>query len=395
MSGVTETDRRRLPRSVPDLPSAIRLVEDTPPAELPDEIVRLATCSARCRAALYVVDIGGSALRFLAGDERWPAEIAIRQAIGPELPRGRMNDVQGDIERLLPGAVAVPLWLRGRAVGVLVAERAPDHSLEPLARQAAIAVELADRYTDVFASARRLRPTTAAAEVQENLLPPRVLSTQGVQIAGGVVPAYDVGGDWYDFAANADGVWFAVADAAGKGSPAAGACTVALGAFRAARRSGEDLEQTARSVDRAVRELPDQGAFVTAVLAHFEPLTRQLRWLRCGHPLPLLCDEQGCLRSAAGGEGTLPLGLLDGELLRASTITLAPAERFIVTSDGVWERRGVAGMFGIEGISAAVRSAADHSPAALASSLAHAVVQYDIAPPRDDATVLVIGSDAD
>jgi serine phosphatase RsbU (regulator of sigma subunit) len=391
--GVATTERRRLPRSVPELPSAICLVEDVPPAELPAEIVRLALLAAGCRVALYVVDIGGSALRLLSGVGRWSSEIAIRQAIGPELPRGPMNDVQDDVEQLLPGAVAVPLWLRGRAVAVLVAEQAPDHSLEPLARQAAVAVELADRYTDVFATARRLRATTAAAEIQENLLPPRVLRTQGVQVAGGVVPAYEVGGDWYDYAANADGLWLAVADAAGKGSPAAGACTVALGAFRAARRAGEDLEQSARTVDRAVRELPDQGAFVTAVLAHFDPATAELRWLRCGHPLPLLCDDQGCLRVAGGGEGTLPLGLLDDQPLHASTLILAPDERFIVTSDGVWERRGANGMFGIEGIGAAVSSAADRSPAAIASALAHAVVEHDPDPPRDDATVLVVGFD--
>jgi serine phosphatase RsbU (regulator of sigma subunit) len=388
-------ERRRLRRSEPALPSAIRLIEDVPAAELADEVVLQAEAAAGCRVALYVVDIGGSALRYLAGHGVWPAELAITQAIGPELPRGRMNDVQHEVEAMLPGAVVVPLWLHGRAVAVLVAEGPPEHGLEPLAREAAVAIELADRYTDVFACARRLRPTTAAAEIQTNLLPPRVVPIRGGRVAGGVVPAYEVGGDWYDLAENPDGVWLAIADAVGKGPPAAGASTVALGALRAARRASRSLEDCAFAIDAAVRELPDPGAFVTAVLAHYDPGASRLRFLRFGHPLPLLIDAHGEVGTAGSERGYLPLGLLEPRTaLEPQELILSAGQQLLLTSDGVWERRLEDGtFFALAGIRRAVLSAAEHGPAATAAALARAVVETSPAPPRDDATFLVLGVD--
>src|SRR4051812_46337950 len=154
------------------MPSAIRLLEDVAPHELPDVLVRMAGQAAGCRVALYVTDIGGCVLRIVAGDDAWPHELAVRQALGPELTRGRMGDLQHSVDAALGGAAAVPLWLRGRAVAVLVCERRPDQGLEPLARQAAAAIELADRYTDVLHRARRGRRTTPAPQGQENPPPP-------------------------------------------------------------------------------------------------------------------------------------------------------------------------------------------------------------------------------
>ena len=79
-------------------------------------------------------------------------------------------------------------------------------------------MELAGGYTDVFDAARRRKETHAAAELQQSLLPPRIARIGGGEIAGSVLPAYEVGGDWFDYVENRDGAWLAVADAVGKGA---------------------------------------------------------------------------------------------------------------------------------------------------------------------------------
>src|SRR4051812_32731693 len=109
---------------------------------------------------------------------------------GPELPRGGGGDLQRWVGGARGGAAAVPLWLRGRAVAVRVCDRRPDQALEPLARQAAAAIELADRYTDVLHRARRVRRTTPAAEGQENLLPPRHARLDDAEPAAGSRPPH-------------------------------------------------------------------------------------------------------------------------------------------------------------------------------------------------------------
>ena len=143
----------------------------------------------------------------------------------------------------LPGCVAEPLWLRGRVIALLLCVGTPVGSLEDIAKQGAAALELANDYTDFIEAARRRKPTTPAAEIQQNLFPPRIARIAGGQLAGGLLPTYEVGGDWFDFVENRDGAWLAIAGAVGTGPTAAGLGAAALGSLRAARRSGEDLEQ--------------------------------------------------------------------------------------------------------------------------------------------------------
>ena len=101
---------------------------------------------------------------------------------------------------------------RGRATGVMIALGRPDEALTDLARQAAAAITLADRYTDAFAMAQRRKQPKAAAEIQQSLLPPRIVRVTGGEIAGNVLPTYEVAGDWFDVVENADGIWITVAD---------------------------------------------------------------------------------------------------------------------------------------------------------------------------------------
>lgn len=386
-------ERRILMRSELGLHSAIRLLEEVPPHELAGELVALAEQAAGCAVGLYVSDIGGSLLRLVSGDQCWPAELPIGQSLGTELTRGRMAELQLRVDGQLGGAVAVPLWLHGRAVAVLICEQRPDQALASLARQAGAAVELADRYTDVFHRARRSRFTTAAAEIQENLLPPAFTQLTGGEIAAGIVPAYDIGGDWYDYVQNPEGVWLAVADAAGKGDRSAGTSTVALGALRAARRAGLGLEDSARMVDRAVARLADTATFVTAIFAHWQPETRLLSWLRFGHPLPALIGAEGSVK-LLDDSAQLPLGLLDENLapLQPAQLVLAPGERLVVTSDGVWERRTPLAAFGEAGIRRSLANVTDPGAAAPATQLLGDVVEASPDPPRDDATVLVLAA---
>src|SRR3954447_2826667 len=155
MAGLARDERRAVDRWDAAPLNPVRLLEDCPPHRLAQDVAELAAAEAQCAVGLYVVDIGGSALCRVAGSDTMPAEIEIGQGVGPEVGRGRMHEVQELVATAVPGGVTVPMWLYGRAVAVLVTEAAPVGDIERLARQAAAAVELADRYTDVFSSARR------------------------------------------------------------------------------------------------------------------------------------------------------------------------------------------------------------------------------------------------
>lgn len=385
-------ERRGVERG--DLPSlsAIRLIEDVAPHALPAFVVEVASRIAGCDTALYVTDIGGSALQLVAGGSRWPHELPVPQALGPELTRGRMGELQQQLAESMPGSAAIPLWLQGRAVAVLVCARQPDPGLEAFAREAAVAIKLSDAYTDVFHRARRRRNTTPVAELQENLLPPRVAQLHGAELAAGVIPAYTIGGDWFDYASNPEGAWIGVADAAGKGPASAGTSSVALGAFRGARRAGGALPEVSRAIDRAVGQLSDM-TFVTAVLGHWSGRRREFDWLRFGHPYPILMRADGeieVLKQAS----QLPLGLLANDArLVPHTISLGRGDRLLLTSDGVWERRRDSGEpIDEDGILAMLSEIDEPGALPIATALLEAVMDANVEGPRDDATVLVLAA---
>jgi len=57
-------------------------------------------------------------------------------------------------------------------------------------------------YTDRFFQARRTQPMSLSAEMQWQLLPPLMMTTPQVAIAGALEPAYNVAGDSFDYTLN-------------------------------------------------------------------------------------------------------------------------------------------------------------------------------------------------
>jgi len=334
---------------------AIQVFDVVPPALLPEQLVAEAQRLAKVPVALYVLDIDGTSLLHMAGPKRLSERIEAPLAIGPELDADGLADLRGQLARV-PGAQLFPLWLRGRASGVMIAFGRPAAPLGELARQAAAATTLADRYTDVFARAQRRKQPTAAAEIQQSLLPPRIARVTGGEIAGNVLPSYEVAGDWFDAVENADGIWITLADGLGDSTRAAAASAVALGALRASRRSGSDIGEALVVMHRTLRELPGPRAEMTAVATRWDPATHELNVANCGHVPPVILRRSGEveLLRAPPGPG---LGGRSSPKPAEHETTLAAGDRLVVVSDGVTEcGDGDAGL-GIEGaVRAALRS---------------------------------------
>ena len=276
-------------------------------------------------------------------------------AIGPELDADGLSQLRERLESF-PGAEVYALWLRGRATGALIAFGTPIEPLTELARQAAAAITLADRYTDAFANAQRRKQPKAAAEIQQSLLPPRIARVTGGEIAGNVLPSYEVAGDWFDVVENEDGIWITLADGLGGSTRAAASSAVALGALRASRRSGAGLGEALVVMHQTLREMPGPRAEMTAVAARWDPVTSELTVANCGHLPPVLLRGDGQVETVGAQEGHGLGGRASPKPAERST-ALAPGDRLLLVSDGVVKSgAGQAGL-GLEGlVRAALRS---------------------------------------
>jgi serine phosphatase RsbU (regulator of sigma subunit) len=384
----------QLGRARPLALEVTHVLDEVPPHLIADQLVAEARRAAGVAVALYVVDIDGSELVRLAGSEDFPERLEAPPALGPEIVPEGLPLFYERLRRELPRCVAEPLWLRGRVLGLLLCVGQPLVGLEDIARQGAAALELANDYTDLIESARRRKPTTAAAEVQHQLLPPRIARVTGAQIAGGLLPTYAVGGDWFDFVENRDGAWLVIADAAGHGATAAGLSAAALGGLRAARRSGQDLVGAAEAMDEVVRTLGNPDFHVTAILARWHAPTATLAWINCGHPPGHLVSPDGAF-TALDGPVHPPLG--NGQASRhfeIGEVRLDPGERLVLVTDGITERavRG-GGTFGLDGVRGAVAAATAPTAAATAMAILQAVAAAWTKPLQDDATLVVLAVD--
>jgi len=367
------------------------VLNKVPPHLLGDQIVSEAQRLAGVTSvAMYLIDIDGTLLLRLAGSEEFPEQLQAPLAVGPEIPREGLTRLRALVEDELPGTVMAPMLLRGRAIGVVLAVDAPEAVLLELARQAAAALALANAYTDVFDAARRRRETSAASEIQQNLLPPRIARISGGMLAGNVLPGYDVGGDWFDYIENRDGAWIGVADSMGAGTTAAAIGGVALGAFRAKRRINSSLEDAMLAIHQTTRELAIPGAFVNALLARWHGPSSTVRWITCGHQPPLLISLSGDVVELEGVEHpALGLGDHDRRFTPARH-RLEPGERLLLISDGVLQRSTQGGgTFGLEGVRRAVREATDSAAASTVRALEDAIRAASVDPLEDDATVVV------
>jgi serine phosphatase RsbU (regulator of sigma subunit) len=373
-----------------DHPSAGDLLRDVAVYDLAAHIVDVATAQAGCRVGLYVVDIAGSELRRVAGDDSLVARLAIPRAIGPEMAMEQADDAAAAVADFEPGLRLVPLWLRHRAIAALICDGDPGDRLDSLAREAAAAIELATGYTDLFSAGRRHAPVATAAQLQQELLPPRIGAARGAEIAGCILPAYDVGGDWFDIAISESGAWLAVADAVGKGMAAAALSALAVSAQRSVRQAGGSLDDAVWAIHEAVREGSAGDAFMTLVLAEWDARDHTLSWINCGHPRPLVHHADGRITDLVSA-ATVPVGISDlPPEVRVAQTSVAPNDLVLFYSDGVYERRDASGgAFGHEGI----RATLDAAPRTAATAIAALQTSVLTAGPgslRDDATMLAL-----
>jgi AcrR family transcriptional regulator len=373
---------RDTPLSVADI------LNKVPPFQLGEQIIaeaqRLPGVSS---AALYVVDLDGASMQRLAGAATFPAQITAPLAVGPEVPREGVAAIRAVFQELLPGATVAPLQLRSRAIGVLLAVGTVSDQLRDLASEAAIALAIAPAYTDHIDTVRRTRPTSPAAEIQQNLLPPRIARVGGATLAGNVLPGYEIGGDWFDYTENPQGTWLGIADAAGAGAPAAGIGAVTLGAFRSVRRESDDPAESLLAMHKVLLEIADGHATSTATIGRWNAPASTFSWVTAGDQAPIRITSDGGLQ-LLDGELNPALGAKDfPDRIISNTIRLDKTERLLLLSDSFTHPDyGL----GLPTIRRAIAKADDNAAPATLRAIEDALREAHPDHLDDDATIVVL-----
>jgi serine phosphatase RsbU (regulator of sigma subunit) len=269
--------------------------------------------------------------------------------------------------------------------------------LQRLASLAGELVTTKTQYGDTLVRMRRTARMGLAAEIQWSLLPPVTYVDEAVTVAGGLEPAYTVAGDSLDYAVDADVARFAVFDGMGHGLRSAQLTSLAVAAYRNARRSGLSLVETAEHVDSALSAIYRDEAFATALLGELDTVTGLFSWLSAGHPEPLVLRGGRAVRILEVVP-TLPFGLgrTFGAAGTPATVgfeQLQPGDLLLLYTDGVTEARSPEGdFFGLDRlIDLVVRNLAAGLPAPeTMRRVVRALLEHQSGNLSDDATLLLV-----
>jgi serine phosphatase RsbU (regulator of sigma subunit) len=250
------------------------------------------------------------------------------------------------------------------------------------------------RSTDLYNLHRRRRALSLPASMQWDLLPPLVLKTDRVVVAGLLEPAYEVGGDCFDYALNDLVFDLAVFDPLGHGINSALIAALCVGSYRHDRRESSNLEQMHANLDTAMADqFPDMG-FTTGQLARVDLDSGRLTWTNAGHPTPLLV-RGGQVIKALDCPPTLPWGLGSLEPSASTAIAtemLEPGDSVLFYTDGVVEAHMPGReQFGVERLADLLgQHAADQvEPEEIIRRLVRAVLEHRDDRLADDATVVL------
>jgi serine phosphatase RsbU (regulator of sigma subunit) len=244
---------------------------------------------------------------------------------------------------------------------------------------------------DFVERARRRLPMLLEAELQWKLLPPLTFASPDVSIAGVLAPTNEVAGDSFDYAVNGDIAHLCIVDAMGHGLDATLMSAVAIGALRNARRSGLDLVDTTRSMNKHLAAQFGGSKFVTAIIGELDTGSGVWRWVNAGHPAALVV-RGGRVVKALDSIINPPLGL-QADNPDVGEERLERGDRLLLYTDGVIEARDADGeFFGISRLVDLVsREAAAGRPAAeTMRRLNLAILDHQEGVLQDDATTLTV-----
>ncbi|MFP5276805.1 MAG: SpoIIE family protein phosphatase [Acidobacteriota bacterium] len=189
--------------------------------------------------------------------------------------------------------------------------------------------------------ARSVAEMSAAREIQRQLVPAALPTVPGCQLEAVYLPAAEVGGDFYQVLPQPDGSWLIlVGDVSGKGLKAAMTGALAIGSLRTL---AAEMVSPALLLTRLNRQMvaAQQGGFITCLCASIAA-DGKIALANAGHLLPYRNGEEVQL------EGSLPLGVWEGETYEQTTLELYPGDRITLLTDGVVEAQSADELFGFE-----------------------------------------------
>ena len=239
--------------------------------------------------------------------------------------------------------IVYPLRDRNRLLGlVALGKRAAGaqytaeslNLLTVLANQFVTALVTSRLYVESLEKQQMEEELRMAHQLQADLLPGEWDNGSGFSLAAYTSPSRTVGGDFYDyFPIDDERVGLAVADASGKGMPAAMLISQIQAILKSGVGNGDTIVRTLNSLNRHLERNTAARYFATLFYGIYNRRTGVLEFANAGHDFPILVRRDG---SVAVLESTGPaLGVLPEYDHKTETLRVGPGDCILLYTDGI------------------------------------------------------------
>lgn len=205
-----------------------------------------------------------------------------------------------------------------------------------LASQVAIIIEKVELHEQLVEKKRLEAQIEVARQVQLELLPDKDPQIKNFDISAYIFPTEEVSGDYYDWVKIFDDqLGIVVADAVGKGIPAALLIAFLRASLRANVQTGYAPHIALSKVNDLLWDSVEENQFITAIYGILDATNRTFVFSNAGHNPPLLINPNGEYKFVEYGD--LPLGMFRAMRYHQHFIRLEQGQTLILYTDGITE----------------------------------------------------------
>ena len=231
-----------------------------------------------------------------------------------------------------------------------------------------------------------------AREIQMSMLPKKLQTEEGVEIAAMLQPAKAVGGDFYDFFyLDATKLCFVIADVSGKGVPAALFMSVSMSYIRAYSSKESAPSEIINRLNNTMTQNNDANMFVTLFLAILDTSSRELCFVNAGHTEPYLISTTQGVQTLKAPRNPV-VGAFEDIEYQDMCVRLKEQEKLFLYTDGVNEAYSQDDVqFGAQRLKEVLVKSAQRAPKETLSAMSQALSLFcEESEQSDDITMLCI-----
>jgi sigma-B regulation protein RsbU (phosphoserine phosphatase) len=205
-----------------------------------------------------------------------------------------------------------------------------------LSNQFATALITARFYVETVEKKRFEEELSLASRIQQDLLPKELPDNEKYQIAAYSKPSFRVGGDFYDYLPiDEERFGLVIADACGKGMPAAMLISQIQAILKGEAGSGKPISQILGHLNKHIKKYTSAQNFTTLFFGIYNRNTGILEYANAGHNYPVIIRKNGSkeLLITTGPA----LGITTDEDYFTEEINVQPGDNVLFYTDGLTE----------------------------------------------------------